>query len=527
MQFVAGSCWPKFVGCLIGFFLVLVTARPVRAVGPPDVSDEELAVKPIVVVARWNQAPCRRADPTTGPWSQVCEMTTEIDVKRVVWGDMSHGAHQIHVAPFVGWTSEKPRVTYYGSTEEVGDADATSWNLWFLDTETASPGTKQERRLRLGSFRGVQPLELEEYYSILRTDEYEGEIRNLLHSKSELVVLRTLEAIAGGIPPWPYEGALLHHRHRGWDVAEAPIVGRVGAVREVIFGTRSESVRRVAAAVYSHLAGECCVDTMRSLLSDEDPVIRGIAIGALVLHRDAKSVEAMAGAAVGLEDAQVACEVIERLRAWKSECAVPVLIEFLQNDSFYYAIGSNVGVPAVKAKEALREITNCVFPFDVKVSRKAWRLAEGVPCRERRQQRLKEILGLQRDPWHLEIGGDRGRALAILTNRSESTLTIAKRPARITVTDSRGSMTCGGGVQVHGRDDFASVGPGESVRVPLPEREMLSQEGEAPQSPHRQGEIELLYLRNGNEFGLNAWIGLISNRSGERTPVDPFEDRNK
>src|SRR5262249_6019400 len=128
--------------------------------------------------------------------------------------------------------------------------------------------------------------------------------------------------------------------------------------------TAAKDQRPLAVAVFAGVGGGKSVFKMRTLLSDKDANLGGIALGVLAHYRDAASLDHLAKAAEGLKDGTIACQVIKEFSAWKEERTVPALISFLQND--------DLGIPALKAHEALRAITGHEFPYDVELSQDAW-----------------------------------------------------------------------------------------------------------------------------------------------------------
>lgn len=64
----------------------------------------------------------------------------------------------------------------------------------------------------------------------------------------------------------------------------------------------------------------------------------------------AASLTAMATAVAGVDDASVACRIIDAVTAWDEPRAVPLLIPFLENDRSTYRYGDDWGIPAAKAR---------------------------------------------------------------------------------------------------------------------------------------------------------------------------------
>jgi hypothetical protein len=262
----------------------------------------------------------------------------------------------------------------------------------------------------------------------------------------------------------------------------------------------------MAAAVFAHLVGRQSLPQMRELLQDKDPHVRAIAVGTLVQYNDLESSEAMSQAVRGVDDGSVACQVISRLRACKDPRAVPILIEFLQNNRVAYIIGDDLGLPAIKAREALRSITGYSFPLDVATSRQAWSQVESIQDREQRNARLAQILPNPAKPWKAVFVRERQQPAVVITNRSEQKLTLARKPTYIDIRSYLGSGQSLATISEHapvGQESFISLASGESWRyMPDPQRLRLD-----PAADHH---ITLTYLENGNEFGVNAWLGIIS-----------------
>jgi hypothetical protein len=69
----------------------------------------------------------------------------------------------------------------------------------------------------------------------------------------------------------------------------------------------------------------------------------------------------MATAVAGVDDASVACRIIDAVTAWDEPRAVPLLIPFLENDRSAYRYGDDWGIPALKARAALHALTGAGF----------------------------------------------------------------------------------------------------------------------------------------------------------------------
>ena len=483
--------------------LALHVALPSRAFSmpPPFVSDRELAQSPIVVVAKWTGAAWKDNSLVEGNVLKKHEVQTEIEVERVISGDIEKGRQKILVGFAIGWTKENPLVMSYMSTQVAGDATATESNLWFLN-KIKSRADGQDYPY-LSSYRAVQPLVLEPYFKALRTKNVET-LPKLLSSSQQLVQIRTLEQIAGGDLPWPYQP---------WDFIRpkstaSPLREEANAVGALARSAASDKVRRIAAAVYARLRGKESVPLMRELLSDKDTEVRAIAVGTLAAHQDLESVDRMPQAVAGLKNPHVACELIARLRRWNHIKAVPVLIEFLEDDGLSYVTGNDLGIPAVKAQQALRKVTGHAFPFDVTASRNAWSQARDVGNREQRVKLLGRILANDPKPWKAVLLREDGKYLIEVTNRSKQSRSLLKRPSYVDVSYSHGVFSAGGtGRAADGKARFATLAPGSSLRFPIDfgnnDFDLLMASGTRPR-------VDLQYLENGNQLGLKAWLGVVS-----------------
>ena len=340
----------------LSLWLVISVSRDAMGIAPGFVSDRELVESPLLVVAKWNGAPRKDNSRIERGACMEYEVATEIEVQRVIWGDAVPGKLPILVGFHIGWSKKWPRVTAYWSSEVSGDAEATKDNLWFLSRKRGRLDGKSH--WYLSNYRGVQPLALEPYFKALEENRIEDQIPRLLETEDEIVLLRTLELIAGGDFPWPYEP---------WRFVRPaqnlrPLRSHTNDVRSLIERTHNENVRRHAAAVYSHLLGNASIEYLRAKFQDEDPVVRAIAIGTLALYQEHVAGDFIAKAVRGLNDPEMACALIKRLEAWHDPAAVAALIEFLQNDGYTGQDGSDWYVPAIKSpRSALKDHAPLVF----------------------------------------------------------------------------------------------------------------------------------------------------------------------
>ena len=534
---------PLIVSLILQFVLLV---SDVVAVAPEYVSDRRLAEYPVIVMAKWNGKPGRSHALIKENVCEASEGHFEIAIKRVLQGDVKPGTHEIITDGFVAWGKEHPRVMCYMSTQMVGDADADKMNLWFFTQSRSWDKKDLKTYLHLDTYRGVQPRELEPYFAALRAGSFAQAVPKLLASKSDLVVTRTLREVAGGWLPWPYEPMFGFERP---EKKSAPLAEQAGAVAELISRSGSPDVRRTAVAVYVDLRGKESVELMRTLLGDEDPDVCGIACGTLALHRDNQSSAAIAAACAGIKSPIVACEVVKRLDHWNDDAAIPGLIAFLQNDTFAYQIGADIGIPALLAQKALWRITarkplpkqppresdpfaprekqlvekpaakvatTYLFPFDVEASQKAWEKARRIADYRERLAHLNRILPNDPEPWGAELARQENAVFVVVTNKSKQRRTLQKRPRAIDINTGSGSYWRGWGDPTE-KSDFVTLPPDASHRIKIVGKDSLLDEpdSEGPSSTEvaltgsGSKTIAFEYYNNGNEFGVNAWIGRI------------------
>lgn len=307
--------------CIVGIFPLLMPLSEAAAVAPDFVPDKKLAKAPVVVVAKW----------TGGPWThhslvdenalKAYECRTEISVERVIRGNVKPGKHLILVPMYVRWSKRNPLVFCYMSTEACGDANADVPNLWFLRHKRSWDKRDANVYLAIGSYRSVQPLELEPYFDSLQKNRLTQDIPALMASTSDLVVIRTLEQIAGDNRPWPFHvleavrprrsaKAITEHAELVWSVATRH---------------QSDNVRAFAAAVYLAVLSKAPVPRARQLLGDQSPEVRTVAIGELIDKEDTKSVSAMVKALEGIDAELLKYNLVERIEASKNEAFAPLL----------------------------------------------------------------------------------------------------------------------------------------------------------------------------------------------------------
>ena len=328
------------------------------------------------------------------------------------------------------------------------------------------------------------------------------------------------------------------------------LTAQAEAVKGVI-GRDVQEVRPTATSVYAFLAGKDGVEYLRSLLADKDPDVRAVAIGALASQKDTASIERMAVAAQGVNDATLACKVIDAAAEWGEVGVVPVLIPFLQNDGFSYGISvdDDAGIPAVRARQRLHTLTGHWFPYDVEAAAKVWKEAAAVTDAAKRNELLNALLVAPECPVVAEMVGSprfdapkvlegpgastrtgdspdesltprdaTATALVRLGNTSDQRITLAKSPTHVSESEksATGSWSGGGTFNTEPltKTDFLSLEPGASTEIEVKLNVLFLR------SEPKDRKVTLIYARNGKALGLKTWMGRVDARFGSEWKED-------
>jgi hypothetical protein len=417
--------------CIALWFAVAVAAHGAASAAAFTVGgcpDEILAEHPVIVVGRWNKTPVTVREKIVNNTRVEREFHTQFVVERVIKGDVKPGVLPVVLNAFVGWLeADGGPIFSLASNMEEGDIDdVVESNLWFLTQERSWDETDPKVYLRLENHRSVQPLVLEPYFRALAGERPRDDVPKLLATGEELVAVRVLMYLGGDVEPWPF---FSNFNHLPIDeVRTHPMLVRYAADAGKLIDRQQPRVRRLAAAVYADLGAADVVARMRTLLSDSDAVVRAIAIGTLVRHRDAESYDKLPKAVRGLEDAAVAAQLIDRLAEQDLPVTIPVLIELLETRGRPFDFVPLDRIPASLAAFALKKKTGSQFPFDVAASRYVWNRVAANPDRQARDAELAKLLP---DVFAAVTGiliGDGGKYQVQLTNRSSHDVVIAKRP---------------------------------------------------------------------------------------------------
>src|SRR2546425_11911831 len=109
--------------CIVGLAAVFLAALPKRvaAIIPRSVPDEELAQKPIIVVARWPKARFTNHNLIEHNAVYEEEVHTELVVERVIKGDLSPGRHRLLFGWGVSWQVDESQQGSYALSERLGE----------------------------------------------------------------------------------------------------------------------------------------------------------------------------------------------------------------------------------------------------------------------------------------------------------------------------------------------------------------------------------------------------------------------
>jgi hypothetical protein len=512
---------PRFI--LMFISLLLTGAHSALGIAPPFMDDAELAQSPIIVVAQWEQVPFTphlkyRDDDELGQVVVAFEAYTKLRILRVIKGKgVKPGEHHLMTGMGISWSEDGEWVSSGTSTELIGDTkDITKPRLWFLKKARSWDETRPDEYLSISNYRSIQPTELENYFLAMGSDRPRTEVPRLLSAERPLEAIRVLRYLSGGIWPWPYDPSSFEARYANPKSRGTLLKDRSGEVWDLV-GSAEGGLRPRALSVFAELAGQDGIKRVRTMLNDGDPEVRGAAIGILARHRDRASVEQFGEAARSVNNGTLSCKVITELLAWGDENVVPALITFLQNSDFAYQYGDDLGIPALKTRQALKDITGHWFPFDVERSAQAWAQASRVQDPAERLAMLEKLIPGIETPLMAELVGkpvyrkpkdppsSRDVTATIrLHNISPQQVTVSRRPYDVSMSWPAGSSSrSSSSPEKLDSGHFVTLDPGthREFQVELHESFLLAE-------PKRRS-LRLSYQDNGNTVGVNAWIGAL------------------
>jgi hypothetical protein len=520
-----GRAWKQHRPVHSVFFvpaLIVLTVTTAWGIAPRYLSDEELAQYPIIVVAQWNKADFKAHNryeqrEGMGKVRVAVEAFTELQVLRVIKGDVKPGTHKLKIGWGVSWSANGEYLSSGTSTDLPGDVNSVvEPNLWFLQRERSWDKHDDEAYLSINHYRSIQPLALEGYFGILRSRHPETAVPKLLASDDPEVVRRTLRYVCGGITPLLEQDAITD-RYLEPSATGKLLKAQADAVKQVVERNGNQQARAMAVVAYWNLKGIGGLEFIRHLLRDASPSVRCAAIVLLARQRDEQSVQPIIKAAEGIHDGSESCSLIKALAEWADARLVPALIPFLRNGG-----DADLSIPALKAKQALYSLTGHQFPFDVESSRRAWAAVQNMTNREERTRRLDELQ--PEDPFPLKadvVGNGSTNATVRVTNKSRQEVVITRDPGCIDQAWPGG--VAGGRAETKGRPDFVTLKPGDSISIPvtLCESSLLA-------DPTTR-KLTLAYTDNGSARGVNAWIGQVNAEFGadwrEQRKIEHVEEK--
>ena len=151
------------------------------AIPPQGVSEQQLAASPIIVVAQWERTPATKPPTKNGPFVA----STKLRVLRTVKGAIvPQGEYDLLLGREIGWDKDGRYLSSATSSEMLGDAeDITVPCLWFLDKAKVLDASSSDDILAIDSYRKIQPLELEEYFLALGSENAAVQVPRLLTPK--------------------------------------------------------------------------------------------------------------------------------------------------------------------------------------------------------------------------------------------------------------------------------------------------------------------------------------------------------
>ena len=472
---------------------------------PAYIPDEELAKYPIIVVAKWEKATFKSHNRTEhqdiGEVVTACEAFTDLNVLEAIRGDVKPGIHTLKVGWGIGWTKDGRYVNSATSTELHGDVDdITVPNLWFLQNEKSWDEKDKTNYLGISYYRSIQPLALKTYFSALASAQPDKEVPKLLASDTSEVVRRALRYVCGGIWPWPYD-ADFEVKYLNVKKQRKALRSATKAVASVIERKKLNDVRPQALTVYAELEGRRCVPLVRSVLTDENPEVRAMAIAILAHLRDGGSVEHINQVVDGTDDSYTSITIVRAIADWGEPRLVPSLVAFLEN-------GKRQGEPAQSARDALHSITGHWFPFDVESSRQAWAEVSGIKDTKKRKQQLASLLPCDPSPLKAElIGNGTSNALIRVTNKSAKDVTITRSPSWISLRSASGVSDTGFVTEPErAKEDFVVLRSGEFITF---DSKLLGRFHSGP-SP----EVKVAFWNSGRPWHLKAWMGWVTVEPG-------------
>jgi hypothetical protein len=379
--------------------------------------------------------------------------------------------------------------------------------VWLLGIRNAPDAHGRGGVLELTDYRGIQPIGLERYFAAIGSRDPDRALGEYMKTCDAGILVRAIKYVDGGYTPWPlpcnrtdepdFNGATTTYHERF-----VPDLRR-------LLNHRDPRVRMWSTAVLASLAEIECLDDVRRALDDPNPDVRAVACCLLAKWRDAASEARLSVLGPQIKWGFLADEFVAGLTAWAPRDEALILIQFLQTDgragrSFQDRLEPDIfwnwdnhsgpACAALRAQARLKEITGATFPLDVKLASRTWELASSASDDAGRNAILKRTFGTVRPPFHAEIAGWPEHGVARVTNVSDRDVWLCHTPGLA------GSFSA----EVNGRESFVLVRPGQTYEI------TNTSDGSSCDPPGDRTGLNLYFDRNGNEFGIDAWMGKLT-----------------
>ncbi len=495
----------------------LVCLMPrVWAMGPGFITDAEFAQFPIIVVARWTGVNFKGHLRHEANSITAMEFFTDLEILRVLKGDVSTGTNQIKLGWGIVWEDDGHYLSSGTSSYFRGEvADVTQPNLWFLQRSTSWDNHNPTNYLSISHYRAIQPLVLEPFFQSLNSAQPEILAPQLLHSSEPLVVQRVLRYVCGETIPSldPDDSSFYTGPARPGKL----LVEQAEAVRGLLGQTTHQELRATAAVVYSRLAGAAGNSVLRQLLQDPDPGVRTAAVVLLARQRDEPSLPWFTAAVAGIRNGDDARNLVRALADWGDVRLVPALISFLRRENVETGYEYDFFNAALLAQKSLTLITGHQFPNEVESSRRAWESVTGISDRAARKRALDRLQTDDPFPLEAEVVGDGTTNAAIrLTNHSKREVIVTRKPDRIEQSWIRSLAYW---FEYPGGSDtgFVVLTTGASMQFPVE----LSPKYLRAEVDNRK--LTLVFVNNGSRSNLHAWFGFVEAHFGKHWTEAGYE----
>ncbi len=418
------------------YALALFAASALNALAPPYVSDAELARYPVIVVAKWDKTPWKphykygKFEDTGEKVIEKEEYFTELEILRVIKGDVKPGLHKLKIGYGLGWDKDGEFVSSGTSTDMSGDvSNASEPNIWFLKKTRSWDENDKTEYLSASNYRELQPLPLERFYAVLGGDNPKEKIPKFLDSKNSEEVSRALEYVFGYHLAWPYNSRFdkMYNMSKTFD----PLPGAAEMAAKVIARKDLKSVRVSAMTIYASLKGAECADYVRQFLADEFIDLRGMAVCILAHYKDEQSIDDINNAVPGITKCHGFSHlIIDTIREWGDIRLTPALISFLDTNQGFQSAASG-------ANDALFAITGARFPYSVNRSMAIWKKIADISNPKEQREALKKLLEDYAVHLEAELCGSPEKAFVRITNKSKHAVAITSKPSGLNLRTPR------------------------------------------------------------------------------------------